>query len=47
VPAEESVERGLAELTDRASSALAGAGLDEPGATMLGLLARAAVERTA
>ncbi|MFD4991391.1 polyprenyl synthetase family protein [Cellulosimicrobium cellulans] len=45
--ARDAVESLIAELTDRASSALAGAGLDEPGATMLGLLARAAVERTA
>lgn len=45
--ARDAVESLIAELTDRASSALAGAGLDEPGATMLGLLARAAVQRTA
>jgi len=45
--ARDAVESLIAELTDRASSALAGAGLGEPGAAMLGLLARAAVERTA
>jgi len=45
--ARDAVESLIAELTDRASSALADAGLAEPGATMLGLLARAAVERTA
>ena len=45
--ARDAVESLIDELTDRASAALAGAGLAEPGATMLGLLARAAVERTA
>jgi geranylgeranyl diphosphate synthase type I len=45
--ARDAVESLIAELTDRASAALARAGLAEPGATMLGLLARAAVERTA
>ncbi|WP_454729456.1 polyprenyl synthetase family protein [Cellulosimicrobium protaetiae] len=45
--ARDAVESLIDELTDRASAALAGAGLAEPGAAMLGLLARAAVERTA
>ncbi|WP_233140079.1 polyprenyl synthetase family protein [Cellulosimicrobium sp. KWT-B] len=45
--ARDAVESLIAELTERAAAALDGAGLAEPGATMLALLARAAVERTA
>ena len=45
--ARDAVETLIAELTEQAADALDLAGLAEPGATMLGLLARAAVERTA
>lgn len=45
--ARDAVETLIDELIARASTALAAAGLAEPGATTLGLLARAAVERTA